>query len=99
MWSQEKTTVSKEIAEKQLAHSLNNKVELTYARSDLFEKRKKLMEDWSEFISSQGQKLFLWVASVFNDAVIHAETRLKGIVQNRLFHIAEGAAETLQSRG
>ena len=51
MWSQEKTSVSKEIAEKQLAHSLNNKVEAAYARSDLFEKRKKLMEDWSEFIS------------------------------------------------
>ena len=33
------------------------------------------------------------MVSVFNDAVLHAETRLKGIVQNRLFHIAEGAAK------
>ena len=33
------------------------------------------------------------MVSVFNDAVLHAETRLKGIVQNRLFQIAEGAAK------
>ena len=57
MWSQEKTSVSKEIAEKQLAHSLNNKVEAAYARSDFFEKRKKLMEDWSKFISLSRSKV------------------------------------------
>ena len=57
MWSQEKTSVSKESAQKQLAHSLNNKVKAAYARSDLFEKLKKLMEDWSEFISLSRSKV------------------------------------------
>ena len=50
MWSQEKTSVSKEIAEKQLSHSLNNKVQ-TISQVRPLRKTKKLMEDGSEFIS------------------------------------------------
>ena len=29
-----------------LAHVVENKVELVYARSDLFERRRRIMDDW-----------------------------------------------------
>jgi len=32
-----------------LAHGVGDKTEQTYARSDLFEKRRKLMEMWSNY--------------------------------------------------
>ncbi|MFT7191274.1 MAG: integrase [Dinoroseobacter sp.] len=50
-WTQEQTTVPGEIAEAALAHVKADKVEAAYARSDLLEKRRKLMESWAEFIS------------------------------------------------
>lgn len=51
-WSQEKTNYPREIAEAALAHSLNDKAEAAYARSDLLEKRAEMMEAWAQFISS-----------------------------------------------
>ena len=33
-----------------LAHVVRNKVEAAYARSDLFERRRALMEQWAEFL-------------------------------------------------
>jgi integrase len=48
-WAAERTTYPGEVAEQALAHSLPSKVEAAYRRSDLFEKRRRLMEDWSEF--------------------------------------------------
>jgi integrase len=50
-WAQEQTTVPGEIAEAALAHVKADKVEAAYARSDLLEKRRNLMESWAEFIS------------------------------------------------
>ena len=35
-----------------LAHVVRNKAEATYARSDLFEKRRALMESWSEYLAA-----------------------------------------------
>lgn len=46
-WAQEKTTVSSDVAEAALAHSALSTVKAAYARSDLFEKRYKLMCDWA----------------------------------------------------
>ena len=34
-----------------LAHVVKNETEAAYARSDLFEKRRALMQFWSEFIT------------------------------------------------
>ena len=34
-----------------LAHSVGNEVEQAYRRSDMFDKRRKLMEAWAEFCS------------------------------------------------
>ena len=39
-----------------LAHVVQNKVEAAYARSDLFERRRRLMNDWSAYLDAeQGQ--------------------------------------------
>ena len=51
-WTQEKTNYPREIAEAALAHSLNDKAEAAYARSDLLEKRAEMMEAWAQFIST-----------------------------------------------
>jgi integrase len=51
-WTQEKTNYPREIAEAALAHSLPDKAEAAYARSDLLEKRAEMMEAWAQFISA-----------------------------------------------
>ena len=56
-WAQERTDVSGEVAEAALAHVKADKVEAAYARSDLFEKRRKLMERWAAFLSAATAKV------------------------------------------
>ena len=48
-WCAEATNHPREVAEQALAHSLSDKVEAAYRRGDLFEKRRRLMEDWASF--------------------------------------------------
>jgi integrase len=50
-WAQEKTTFPREVAEAVLAHLSGDAVERAYARSDLFDKRRKMMDAWAAFIS------------------------------------------------
>ena len=51
-WASEVAGVSREVAEKSLAHSVGSDVERAYARSDLLEKRRDLMAQWSLFVAS-----------------------------------------------
>ena len=53
-WTQEKTNYPREIAEAALAHSLSDKAEAAYARSNLLEKRAEMMEAWTQFLSASG---------------------------------------------
>lgn len=46
-WAAEETTYQNEVVEMALAHTIGNKVEAAYRRGDLFEKRRRLMEDWA----------------------------------------------------
>jgi integrase len=46
-WVAECTGFPAEVAEMALAHTLGDKVEAAYRRGDLFEKRRRLMEDWA----------------------------------------------------
>ena len=48
-WAAEETTAPREVAEAALAHTLADKVEAAYRRSDLFEKRVSLMSSWAAF--------------------------------------------------
>tara|TARA_R110002012_G_scaffold275467_3_gene462101 strand:+ start:945 stop:2114 length:1170 start_codon:yes stop_codon:yes gene_type:complete len=41
-----------EVAELSLSHKIGSKVERAYARSDLLEKRRALMDEWSQFVTS-----------------------------------------------
>ncbi len=38
------------MVEAALAHTVRNQTEAAYARSDLFERRRHLMDDWSSYI-------------------------------------------------
>jgi integrase len=49
-WAAERTNFAREVCEQALAHSITSKVEAAYRRSDLFEKRRELMERWSAFV-------------------------------------------------
>jgi integrase len=48
-WVAETTAYPTEVAEMALAHAVGDKVEAAYRRGDLFEKRKRLMDDWAAF--------------------------------------------------
>ena len=51
-WVAEETDHPREVAEAALAHLVRNSVEAAYARSDLFERRRRLMNDWAEYIEA-----------------------------------------------
>jgi integrase len=45
-WAAEATNFPREVAEAALAHAVESRVEAAYRRSDLLEKRRKMMEQW-----------------------------------------------------
>ena len=49
-WAVEMTDHPREVIEAALAHVVQNKVEAAYARSDLFERRRRLMDDWASYL-------------------------------------------------
>ncbi|MDO9502146.1 site-specific integrase [Falsiroseomonas sp.] len=50
-WAGEARPEGREVVERALAHSVRDKAEAAYARSDLLEKRRPLMEAWGEWAS------------------------------------------------
>jgi integrase len=48
-WAAERTNYPREVAEMALAHAVSDKVEAAYRRGDLFKKRRRLMEEWSQY--------------------------------------------------
>jgi integrase len=53
VWAGDETNHPREVAEFALAHVIQDKAEAAYARSDLFDKRKNLMADWSRYITAK----------------------------------------------
>ena len=51
-WAAEQTNAPRDVCEMALGHVITNKVEAAYNRSDLFEKRRRLMDDWAMFVTS-----------------------------------------------
>jgi len=49
-WAAERTAFPREVAEAALAHVVGDDTERAYQRGDLFEKRRKLMDDWGQFL-------------------------------------------------
>jgi integrase len=48
-WAADRTDFPSEVAEMALAHAVGGKVEAAYRRSNLFNKRRRLMETWAEY--------------------------------------------------
>ncbi len=46
---------SSDLAERALAHTVKNKVEAAYHRTDLLEQRKILMDAWATFVKTSDQ--------------------------------------------
>ena len=51
-WASERTSFQNEVVEAALAHVIGNKVEQAYRRTDLFEKRRRLMQQWATFCTT-----------------------------------------------
>ena len=67
VWAAEMTSFPREVAELALAHVNKDRVEAAYQRSDLFLKRRKLMQGWTDFMTTK---------SALTDArIIPMETR------------------------
>ena len=50
-WAAEQTNTPREVVEAALAHTGQNPTEAAYARSDLFERRRGLMDEWAAYLS------------------------------------------------
>lgn len=50
-WGQEKSRADHDVLERCLAHAVGNAVSQAYARSDLLEQRRPVMEAWGRFVS------------------------------------------------
>ena len=50
-WAEEAVSFPHELKEAALAHAVPNKVEAAYRRTDLFEKRREMMDLWARYAS------------------------------------------------
>ena len=48
-WAAERTNYPRDVAEMALAHAVSDKVEAAYRRGDLFEKRRRMMDEWARY--------------------------------------------------
>ena len=54
-WAGEIAKAPREVAEACLAHVVQSKVEAAYARSDLLERRRELMDAWAAYIEGESR--------------------------------------------
>ena len=54
-WTLEQTDTPWAVSEAALAHVLGNSTEQAYARSDLFERRRTLMQQWADYLAGEPQ--------------------------------------------
>ena len=52
-WAAEQTNHPREVIEAALAHVVANQTEAAYASSDLFERRRRLMDEWATYLSGE----------------------------------------------
>jgi integrase len=55
-WVSERTAYPGDMAEMALAHAIGSKVEAAYRRGDMFERRRRLMDDWAAFLAKPEAK-------------------------------------------
>ena len=54
-WAAERTNLPAEVAEMALALAVSDKTVVAYNRTDLFHKRRRLMQAWDEFLAKAQQ--------------------------------------------
>ena len=52
-WAAERTNFPRAICEAALAHTLRDKTKAAYHRTDLFDRRRSLMDAWSRFATAK----------------------------------------------
>jgi len=55
-WSEERTSTPRAVSEAALAHALKDKVEAAYRRTDLYDKRRELMQLWAKFVEEPAKR-------------------------------------------
>ena len=55
-WAAEDTDHPREVVEAALAHTVRNQVEAAYRRTDLFERRRRLMDDWAAYLARESRE-------------------------------------------
>jgi integrase len=55
-WSAEQTNVPRDVCEAALAHTVRDKTEAAYKRTDLFDRRRDLMAAWSQLATKTSGK-------------------------------------------
>lgn len=48
-WAADRTNYPNHVVEQALAHAVGDKVEAAYRRTDLFERRRRLMNEWARY--------------------------------------------------
>jgi integrase len=61
-WGQEQTNFPREVQEAALGHKMGDAAEQAYARSDLFEKRRRMMDSWAAYLSPKSTRASLTLA-------------------------------------
>ncbi len=51
-WASERTAYPNEMSELALAHAVGDKTEAAYRRGDMFERRRRMMDDWAKFLAT-----------------------------------------------
>jgi len=57
MWAQDLNSAPREVVEAALSHTIRDKTEAAYARSDVFERRCILMEIWAAYLAEESGKV------------------------------------------
>ena len=57
MWAAERTSTPREVAEFALGHVVGDEAERAYQRSDLFDKRRELMQSWARYLDGERAKV------------------------------------------
>ena len=55
-WAAEETVHPREVAEAALAHKVRNPIEAAYRRTDLFERRRRLMDEWANYLTGESRQ-------------------------------------------
>ena len=52
-WAAEQTNARQDVIEAALAHVVRDPTVAAYARSDLFERRRRLLDDWAAYLGTE----------------------------------------------